>query len=676
MVNVMVERATNDMLIGPDWAMNLEICDMLNRDPSQAKDVVKGIKKKLGSKNPKVQLLALTLLETLVKNCGDIVHLHVAEKDVLHELVRIVKKKPDFHVKDKILILIDTWQEAFGGPRARYPQYYAAYQELLRAGAVFPQRSESEAPVFTPPQTQPLSTYPPNVRNSDFPQETPAEPSSQSHLPTLSATEIQNARGIMDVLSEMLSALDPGNKAGLRQEVIVDLVEQCRTYKQRVVHLVTNTSDETLMFQGLALSDDLDRVLVKHDAIASGAPIRVEQPRTEPARELVPINNLLIDTGDSSKEADKRPISTGDAGAQAEPSFLALPAPTTITSTPPSVKLDPKIDLLSGDDYNSPTAQSNLALVPSGEAQPVSPLSQQNALILVDFYSESNMTNSSGAQPSYHTGQTHLSAPPFNQQQNLSSSQPMQYTNGIPQFQQQNPQSSQYMLYTNGSAQNPQQNSHMSQPPLHANGSAQNPGVALYEQSSYTQSGTPDWNGQQQQQQQPPPSSVYGSQSDSSFPPPPWEAQPVESNAQYPDMQVNTQVQQTVPYGHQNGMYPQVEQMGNGMYTHLASQSFQNNQYIGMQPQQMPPGQMYPQQMYGYQMQGYGYGQQQDPRLLQQQMSGLSMTSNNGSSMTNYYPTSSAASYSSASKPKKPEDKLFGDLVDISKFKSAKSTAG
>ncbi|XP_010526178.1 PREDICTED: TOM1-like protein 2 [Tarenaya hassleriana] len=646
MVNAMVERATSDMLIGPDWAMNLEICDMLNNDPVQAKDVVKGIKKRIGSKNPKVQLLALTLLETIVKNCGDMVHMHVAEKGVLHEMVRIVKKKPDFHVKEKILVLVDTWQEAFGGPRARYPQYYAAYQELLRAGAVFPQRSERSAPVFTPPQTQPLSSYPPNIHNPGPHNDMP-EPSAEPDFPTLSLSEIQNAKGIMDVLAEMLNALDPGNKEGLKQEVIVDLVEQCRTYKQRVVHLVNSTSDESLLGQGLSLNDDLERVLVKYDAIASGIPAQMHKPKPEPGKSTVAVDGPLIDTGDSSNQANGATSSSGTGLLNQ----LSLPAPPTASPAPPA-SASSKIDLLSGDD---------LALVPVTAPQPASPVaSDSNALVLIDMFSD-NTSNPNPAAPS-------SSSAPQTNPLNLQSLQ--------------------------------QPNTQPAEGGLQPNGFAPNMGYSQFEQPSYSQGVSSAWNGhptqqtQHLQQPQQPSSPAYGGQEGMAFPPPPWEAQGQDSASLTagpgspfsPPMQV-TQAVLTHAQPVNNGAYPQVpqnNQMGGGMYMQpMPNQPFPTNQPLGLgfQPQQMMPPQVYGQQpVYGNQMGGYGYGYgygqpQQGSPYLDQQMYGMSIRDERNPS-SNQVSSSSTPSYLPPMKPKNnPQDKLFGDLVDISKFKPGKPTS-
>ncbi|GAA0147203.1 transporter [Lithospermum erythrorhizon] len=270
---VRVEKATSEFLIGPDWTLNMDICDAINSNQQLAKDVVKALKKRLQHKNPKVQLLALTLMETMVKNCGDYVHFQIADRDILQEMIKIVKRKADMHVRDKILVLLDSWQEAFGGPGGKYPQYYWAYDELRRYGVGFPQRSHDSAPIFTPPVTHPTSRTPQPGYGMPINASPSLDEAMAAEVESLSLSGLQSIRDVGDLLSDMLQAVDPTDSLAVKDEVIVDIVERCRANQKRLMQMLTTTVDEELLAQGLDLNDILQIVLAKHDAIASGSPL-------------------------------------------------------------------------------------------------------------------------------------------------------------------------------------------------------------------------------------------------------------------------------------------------------------------------------------------------------------------------------------------------------------------
>ncbi|KAL2330576.1 hypothetical protein Fmac_018157 [Flemingia macrophylla] len=273
---VAVEKATSDLLMGPDWTMNIEICDSINSNHWQPKDVVKAVKKRLQHRSSRVQLLALTLLETMVKNCGDYVHFQIAERNLLEEMIKIVRKKADMQVRDKILVLLDSWQEAFGGPGGKYPQYFWAYEELKRSGVVFPKRSPDAAPIFTPPPTHP------NLRNLQTGYGMPSNSSKTldetmaTEIESLSLSSLESMQHVLDLLSDMLQAVNPSDHAAVKDEVIIDLVDRCRTNQKKLMQMLTTTGDEDLLGRGLELNDSIQSLLAKHDAIVSGTPFPIQ----------------------------------------------------------------------------------------------------------------------------------------------------------------------------------------------------------------------------------------------------------------------------------------------------------------------------------------------------------------------------------------------------------------
>jgi growth factor-regulated tyrosine kinase substrate len=82
----------------------------------RASYALSALKKKLYDKNPNVQLFALQVLESWVKNCGVLIHEELlASKDYMEELHDIVKQTPNEKVRKKILELIQIWAHAFRG---------------------------------------------------------------------------------------------------------------------------------------------------------------------------------------------------------------------------------------------------------------------------------------------------------------------------------------------------------------------------------------------------------------------------------------------------------------------------------------------------------------------------------------------------------------------------------
>lgn len=255
----LVNSATSEKLVEMDWMKNIQICELVAHDNRQARDVIKAIKKRLGSKSANSQLYAVMLLEMLMNNIGEQVHKQVIDVGILSSLVKIVKKKSDLPVRERIFLLLDATQTSLGGASGKFPQYYTAYYDLVSAGIQFPQR-----PPLVPSNCQTPESAKNNVPNGDE----QVAPRVEPHVVPESST-IQKASNALEVLKEVLDAVDSQHPEGAKDEFTLDLVEQCSFQKQKIMHLVMTSRDEKIVSQAIELNEKLQKVLTRHDALLS-----------------------------------------------------------------------------------------------------------------------------------------------------------------------------------------------------------------------------------------------------------------------------------------------------------------------------------------------------------------------------------------------------------------------
>ncbi|XP_033944717.2 TOM1-like protein 2 isoform X1 [Pseudochaenichthys georgianus] len=283
-----IERATDGGLQNEDWTVNMEICDIINETDEGPKDAMRALKKRLGgNKNYREVMLALTALETCVKNCGHRFHVQVATRDFIDGvLVKVIspKNNPPTIVQDKVLALIQSWADAFRSSPDLTGVVHI-YEELKRKGIEFPMADlDALSPIHTPqrgtPEVDPAMikyltpVSPAAVTPSPIPSPAPP-PTHTSHVPgPITATpdqiarlrsELDVVRGNTKVMSEMLTEMVPGQEDASDLELLQELNRTCRAMQQRVVELISRVSNEEVTEELLHVNDDLNNIFLRYE---------------------------------------------------------------------------------------------------------------------------------------------------------------------------------------------------------------------------------------------------------------------------------------------------------------------------------------------------------------------------------------------------------------------------
>ncbi|KDE04802.1 hypothetical protein MVLG_04766 [Microbotryum lychnidis-dioicae p1A1 Lamole] len=109
-----IDRACDPLLREPNLSLNLEIAELINHKKANTpREAAVELVRLANHRNAHVAMLALHLLDILVKNCGYPFHLQISTKDFLNELVRRFPERPPVFAPPpmaKILQLVHEWK--------------------------------------------------------------------------------------------------------------------------------------------------------------------------------------------------------------------------------------------------------------------------------------------------------------------------------------------------------------------------------------------------------------------------------------------------------------------------------------------------------------------------------------------------------------------------------------
>ncbi|XP_071774594.2 target of Myb1 membrane trafficking protein isoform X4 [Centroberyx gerrardi] len=290
-----IERATSSSLPSEDWALNMEICDIVNSTDEGPRDAVRAIKKRIGgNKNFREVMLALTVLEACVKNCGHRFHILVSTRDFIEGvLVRAIipRNNPPLVLHDRVLSIIQAWADAFRSS-PDLTGVVSVYEDLRRKGLEFPMTElDGYSPIHTPDRVKKLKA------------------------------DLGVVQSNLTVMSDMMSQLDPVTAKLADMELLQQMYTVCKEMQDMLVKAVPRLSEEKLIEELLATNDEMNTTFTRYQRFER------QMSNGQNATQKSPVYVNLADLSLATK-------SVNQSGVAAVPinSYLSQSAADTVSS--------------------------------------------------------------------------------------------------------------------------------------------------------------------------------------------------------------------------------------------------------------------------------------------------------------------------------------------------------
>lgn len=324
-----------------EWAMNLRICDLLQSNPSLTPVVMSQFTPALRRSSPVRVLLALSLLEMVVKNCG-ITACSYIDNALAAELVLIVKRREGawysmgrnlhksvgswmptagigesdrklwIQASEKTLEMLQLWAEAFMLQQNRLRPVFDSYKQLRAEGYKFPKHASagtsSDLVLISGANESPL--FPPCADH-------PAVEVSGATGETVVREDVRATSHFQSRLEDAHAALGCILAEGGGGEIERALAAQAWAMQMVDQQMVDGQLGEDEFRDLLALVDDLGHALAHQEVNSQPDPHPLSSPTiaSEAAHEAP-----LIDMGEDSSAGDNAPGTLPPPPSEAPPS--------------------------------------------------------------------------------------------------------------------------------------------------------------------------------------------------------------------------------------------------------------------------------------------------------------------------------------------------------------------